>query len=186
MATALPRVHEILEAVGLGPDYSEVSPTVLALARDRGAAVHEAIEAEILGYPYSLLVAYEPYLEAYHAFVKDSGWKADPEQTERRVVSARWRYCGHPDAVGFLQGVRTMPDFKCQDSMDAAKLRAAARQLAGYRIAWHEQHAREPLQATVVLQLRGDGTYRLHEVDAAAKESVFLAAVTIYHERRER
>lgn len=175
-----PSVTRILAAAGLGPDYAMVPPAVLEAARARGSAVHEAIEALHLGYEYDLLPEGAPYLAAYRRFAQESGFT--PERVEFRVESTTWRYCGHPDVVGWLLGKRTMLDYK---GMDTVHLRSAARQLAGYRLAWNEQHPTETLDLCAVLQLKPDGSYRLHEVDAAAKESVFLAAVVVWWESYE-
>ena len=40
----LPRVTEVLRAVGLGPDFSAVPAATLEHARQRGTALHAAIE----------------------------------------------------------------------------------------------------------------------------------------------
>lgn len=182
---ALPRVTQILEAAGLGADYSAVPPAVLELARVRGTAVHEAIEARHLKYEYGLMPKAAPYLSAYLDFERESGFK--PECVEFRIESATWRYCGHPDVVGWLLGKRVLLDYKC---MDTVARRPAMRQIAGYRIAWNEQHPTERLDLCAVLQLKSDGTYRLHEHDdrgrtAADVEPVFLAALTLWWERQE-
>lgn len=182
MSEELPRVTAILQAAGLGPSYSMVPPAVLGRAQARGTAVHAAIEAIHYGFLDEADVPDEvgPYLAAYRRFEKESGHT--PVLSEFRVESARWRFCGHPDRVGFLLAKRALLDFKCIDSLD---VRPAIYQLAGYGIAWREQHPAEPLDITAVLQLKSDGSYRLHDVDAAAVEHVFLAAVTIWWARKD-
>lgn len=179
---SLPRVTAILEAAGLGPDFSGVPPAVLEAARARGTAVHEAIEAIVYNFLDESALAEDvlPRVAAYRRFVKESGYETT--HTEIAVAHPAWRYCGHPDTVGWLLGHRLILDWKNSDSLE---LMPAGYQLAGYRLAWNAEHPTEPVNAIAVVQLKGDGTYRYHEVAAAEAEPVFLAAVTVYHARTE-
>ncbi len=182
MGPTLPRVTEILADVGLGPDLSRVPPDVLEAARARGVAVHAAIEAIVYGYLDEAELADDvlPRLEAYRRFVKDSGYET--AHTEIEVVHAAWRYRGHPDSVGWLVNKRVILDWK---NMDALDLAPAGYQLAGYRAAWNHEHPTEPVEALAVVQLKSDGSYRLHTIPAADPEPVFLAAVMVYHAKKE-
>lgn len=182
MTASLPRVTEILEAVGLGPDFSSVPPEILEAARVRGTAVHAAIEAVVYNFLDESALAADvlPRLDAYRRFVKESGYETT--HTEIEVINAAWGYRGHPDSIGWLLSKRTMLDWK---NMDALELAPAGYQLAGYRAAWNAQHPTEPVAALAVVQLKSDGTYRFHEVSAAEAEPVFLAAVMVYHARKE-
>lgn len=182
MASTLPRVTEILADVGLGPDFTGVPVAMLENARLRGQAVHAAIEAIVFGYLDESALAEDvvPRVEAYRRFVKESGYET--AHTEREIVSATWRYRGHPDTVGWLLRKRVILDWK--NSGDV-QLGPAGWQLAGYRAAWNEQHPTEPVQALGVVQLKADGTYRFHEVNIAAAEPVWFAAVTVYHARQD-
>ena len=179
MTERLPRVTEILAAVGLGQDWSLVPPDVLVAAQKRGTAVHAAIEALAYGYFDEAATDPEivPYLEAYRAFIAESGHEAIASEIE--VMHPTWRYVGHPDRVGWLLGRRCILDFKTGD------LGPVAYQLAGYRAAWNAQHPTEPVDVLAAVQLRAEGTYRLHEVSAAEAEPVFLAAVMVYRAQQE-
>ncbi|MBM4442962.1 MAG: hypothetical protein FJ027_21330 [Candidatus Rokubacteria bacterium] len=181
---AFPRVTEILASVGLGPDFEGVPVAVLENARRRGSEVHAAIEAIVYGYldESSLADDVVPRVDAYRRFIKESGFET--EATEREVVSATWRYRGHPDTVGWLQQkrLRVILDWK---NTDHCQLGPAGWQLAAYRAAWNEQHPHAPVAALGVVQLRGDGTYSFHEVSVAAAEPVWFAAVTVYHARQD-
>jgi hypothetical protein len=178
VSTPLPRVTAILEAAGLGPDFSAVPPAVLEAARQRGTAVHAAIEADHYGYAVDLAPEAAPYLDAYRKFVAESGH--EPVISETAVVHPSWGYIGHPDRVGWLLGRRILLDWKCTESPD---LLAAGRQLAGYRLAWNVMRPSEPIETAAVLQLKADGSYRLHEIASADHEQVFLAAVVVYQAR---
>jgi hypothetical protein len=69
--------------------------------------------------------------------------------------------------------------------MDTLALAPAARQVTGYALAWNSMFPAERIAEGGVVQLRSDGTYRYHPVSLAEHESVFLAAVTVYHARRD-
>lgn len=180
MTPPLPRVTEILQAVGLGPDFSTVPPEVLAAAQKRGTAVHEAIEA--LAYDYLDEAALDPdiapYLAAYRSFVAQSGHEAIA--TEIEVVHPTWGYRGHPDRIGWLLGKRVILDFK------TGELGPVAYQLVAYVDAWNAQHPKEPVTVAGAVELRRDATYRLHETDLAAARPVWYAAVTVYRAQEGR
>lgn len=183
MSEEWPRVTHILTAVGLGPDFSGVSEADLSAARDRGTAVHAAIEAHAYGYldEDAVAPAVAPYLSAYRKFLSESGH--EPIASEVVVSHPSWRYRGHVDRVGWLAGVRTLLDWKSGDSVD---LQAAALQVTGYVLAWNARRPAEPVQAAAIVNLRSDGTYRLREVVTAEHEQTFLAAVLVYRAQQER
>jgi hypothetical protein len=176
--TSLPRVTQILSAAGLAPDFGFAAPDVLEAARARGTAVHAACEADHYGYEVDLPSEAAPYLDAYRKFVAESGH--EPLISEFEVVHPGWGYVGHPDRLGWLVGRRTILDWKTAESVDLAY---SGRQLCLYRLAWNAQHPAEPVEATAVVQLKEDGTYRLHEIAPADYEQVALAAVVIYQAR---
>lgn len=185
MGAMFPRVTDILDAAGLGPDLSRVSPAVLEAARMRGHAVHALIEADAYGYLDQAAVTDEvaPYFAAYKRFMKESGH--DAVASEFEVVHDVLRYVGHPDRLGWLVGVRMILDWKTGDTVE---IRSAARQLAAYRLAWNHMHPAQPVEALAVVQLRSDATYRFHEIEIGERERaerVFLAALTVIHARQE-
>lgn len=171
----LPRVTEILAAVGLGPDLSMVPPDVLAAAQKRGTAVHEAIEALAYGYLDEAAVdpAIAPYLDAYRKFLVESGHEAIASEVE--VINPAWQYVGHLDRIGWLLGKRVILDFKT-----GVALAGVEYQLAAYGAAWDAQHPTELVAGAAAVQLRDDGTYRFHEVEISAALPVWYAALTIY------
>lgn len=179
MTTRLPRVTEILTAVGLGGDFSHVSPEVLAAAQKRGTAVHDAIEALSYGYLDEAALDPEiaPYLAAYRTFMAESGHEAIA--TEIEVVNPTWGYVGHADRVGWLLGKRVLLDFK------TGELGPVAYQLAAYADAWDAQHPSEPIAAAGAVQLRADATFRFHEIELSAALTVWQAAVIVFRAQED-
>lgn len=170
----LPRVTEILAAVNLAPDLSAVPEDVLEIARDRGTAVHQAIEGMVYGYfdPSSFPEEYLPYLDAYRRFLKDSGY--EPKYAEIEVRNEVWGYRGHPDSIGFLGANRVVVDFK------SGMAKRVQYQLAGYAHGWNHEHPTEPILSALAVQLRRDGSYRVTEADLGEATPVWLAAVTVH------
>ena len=176
----LPRVSAILDAVGLGPEFSAVPPEILDAARVRGRAVHNAIEAIVYDFLDESALAPDVLvrLDAYRRFVKESRYET--LHTEIEVEHPTWRYRGHPDTIGWLVGKRALLDWKNTESVQLAP---ASYQLAAYACAWNAQHPTEPVVALAVVQFKSDGTYRFHEVSAATAEPIWLAAVMVYYAR---
>jgi hypothetical protein len=174
----LPRVTEILAAVNLGPDLSDVPEDVLAFAQQRGRVVHQAIEQMVYACfdPSTFPEESQPYLDAYGYFLQDSGF--EPKYSEIEIRSERWRYRGHPDLIGFLGQQRVVIDAK------SGMAKRVEYQLAGYRIAWNEERPTEPIHSAMSLQLRRDGSYRMTEHDMTEAEPVFCAAATVFHAQR--
>ena len=173
MSEPLPRVTEILADVGLTPDYSFVPEVARILARIRGSAVHAAIEAVAYGYvegePDPAIAA---YLDAYRKFLHESRYVTLASEFE--VVHPVWRYRGHPDSLGMMGTTRLITDFK------TGELGAVDYQLVAYIEGWNATHPTEPVTAGMAVQLRDDGTYRIHEADLNAARPIWFAAVTMF------
>ena len=182
MTEPLPSVTAILRDIGLDPDFSMVPEATLAQAQARGTAVHKAIEAIAYGYFEEAEAPAEimPYLDAYRRFIKDSGYVASVSEVE--VTHEVWRYRGHPDTVGLLGRMRGVLDWKTAATLHR---RAVASQLSAYHAAWNAQHPTEPVQFASAIQLRKDGSYRVHEVDVTEGLPHFQAAVLVYYDKKE-
>lgn len=178
MGSAYPRVSEILDAAGLGPDYSHVpNDGRLERAAQRGTDNHALVAAHHYGY----LDEGQTAPPAYLAFLEESGH--EPIISEFEVVSERWQYVGHPDRVGWLSGRRGLFDWKFIESLAVVPVR---RQLAGYKIAWDEQRPDEPIAFCAAVQFLSTGRPKLHEFttdEMATATNEFLAAVVCYHAR---
>jgi hypothetical protein len=185
----IPSVTEVLSAVGLAPDYSEIDSDVLAKAAERGREFHEAAEASHFGYLNrgALSPAVKPYFAGYERFLAETGH--EPIVSELELVHPFWRVVGHVDRVGWEQdALRVLTDFKTATVVDT---RAAALQLAGYRFLWNHCRPTEPIHATQIVQVTRDERYRVHRIDlnvpdprcGMLPEQIFLAAVTVVHAR---
>ena len=180
-----PRVSEILEAMGLGVDYSHVPPATLELAKLRGTALHLAIQYHAEGVLDETTI-HEDIAPGFSAYLKFlAATRHEPIASEIELIHPVWRYVGHPDRIGFLGQDRVVIDFKYMDSVDVT---AASYQVAAYQKAWDATHPTELIGRCAVLQLRHDGTYRLHEIPTQAltnARQVFLAALVVFRARRK-
>lgn len=179
----LPRVTHILDAAGLSPDLSGIAPAILERARRRGTALHEAIEAHTYDYLDRGAMDEEAkgYLAGYERFLAETGYK--PVVSEVEVVSEKWGYIGHADGIGWIGTERCLPDWKSVASLDVASV---SYQLAAYKLAYEEQRPTEPIKRLLAIQFKPNGTYKMFAVTDPRAESVFLAALTVYHARKRR
>jgi hypothetical protein len=183
-----PRVTEVLEAAGIGPDYSEIPETIradrLARAAGVGTATHAAIDLLEQGDldRSSLHPLIAPRVAAYERFVADTGFRRIRGEFE--VRSERWRYLGHPDSTGWLGTERIGIDAKATAVFDHDATSIQAK--GGYGIAYNEMFPDEPISRWFGLWLRGDGTYRFVPLIKPDSEQLFLAALICWHERARR
>lgn len=179
----LPHVTRVLAEAGLGPDLTGIAPDVLEAARRRGSAVHALVDAHGYGAlePGDVEPEFKGYLDAYEAFCRDL--KHEPIVSEYEVIHPAWHYVGHLDRVGWVHKSRVLIDWKVVATVDVD---AVAAQLAAYEMAWEAMRPTEPIAETLAVQLKADGTYRVHVVDSEGARQVFLAALVIYTERRRR
>ena len=117
-----------------------------------------------------------PGFSAYLKFLAESGH--EPLHSEIELVHPILHFVGHPDRIGWLNTQRVVIDFKY---MDSVKLAPATYQLIAYKLAWEAMEPTQPLAGGYVLQLKKDGTYRLHQVALDRKaEQTFYAALTVF------
>lgn len=173
---------EIIQAAQLGPNYSAVPPAILERARLRGAGLHAAIQYDIEGTldPESLHPEIAPGFAAYRRFRDEA--HVEPLLVEVELRHRSWQYVGHADLVAWVGDKRTLLDWKYQESVD---LDAGTLQLAGYRLAYSALYPLDALQ-TALVQVKRDGTYRLHVVDAEAATHEFIACLIVYRARQRR
>lgn len=173
-ATALPRVTEILRAVGLAPDFSAVPEAVLEAARERGVARHAAIEADHYGL---VEPEQEPLLGGYRKFLSDTGHV--PWVSEGGMTNKVWGYAGHPDRVGQQGQTVVLIEWKPMGT----NLTAATYQLAAYRSCYEPSTL---IDVGLVVELNDD-SYRMTDVtqDLAAAWQIFQAAIVVYRAQQE-
>ena len=179
--TPLPSVTQIMAAVGLTMDYGAIDAGVLALAAERGMAVHAAVHDDVYQCLDESLLAsdVQTRFAGWRRFVKDTGYR--PIIAEATVTSARWGFIGHLDGAGWIGPDRTLLDLKCVAKLDPGTV---AYQLGGYDIAWSEQRPTEPFKRYLGLQLLPE-SYKVYDLTdrMPTARQVFQAAVVVFHAR---
>lgn len=181
----LPHVTQICGVVG--ELYRGIPQPVLERARDRGAAVHYATElfdrGELGAYPPEI----QGYLDAWSRFRAETGFH--PEHIEIRVCDPAHGYAGTVDRVGVFT---RLPKLK-PGPLDLLDLKATytimpqvAVQTALYANAYRKTFGLPPKQVIRrwAVQLREDGTYRLHECNELPDLAVGLAALSLFSWRQ--
>lgn len=181
-----PSVTEVIPQA-LRPDFSCVPPEVLQIARERGTALHAAIDShernDSAPAPKSSSTVL-PGFDAYQQFKKETGFRYEAGEFE--VRSRIWRYVGHPDLLGWIGAERVMIDIKYVAAFGAAYREYTALQtIGGYGPAWLEGHPHAPIFKFYALWLRMDGTFRLVPLEKRNAEMVFRACLVIAHEARK-
>lgn len=167
----LPSVTQVLKDAGLVDArwYTDE-------ARLRGEYVHLAchmVDEDDLALE-SLDRTLQPYVEAYQRFlvVTKPRW----DYIEHRVCDEGCGYAGTLDRAGVLpDGRKVLVDIKT--GMPAPW---AALQLAAYRRCLPEPHTWK----RIALQLKGDGSFTVHDCTDRSDEAVFQAALTVTQFRR--
>lgn len=185
----VPSVTQVLAAVGLATDWTQMPPAVREAAdakRALGTVVHEAcalFDAGTLSWGLLDDAAFG-YVTAWEAYVKQRQiveWLL----VETPLAHVELQYAGTPDRIGrTLDGTLVLVDIKIGDPTDAAgqyqtaayAMLAEAAGLAAYRAL-----ARE------CVQLGPAGTFALSPYrDARQDAAVWRAALTVYHAQPRR
>lgn len=152
--------------------YRDVQQYALDAAATRGTNVHKAAEA--LDKFGSVEVDDEalPYLKAYLAFRKEC--KPDWEKIEWSVHNGLL-YAGTIDRYGTLGEKKVILDIKTTARIGKGHrvLYTAGQNL--YRMAIEQDF---PVDAIYILQLKKDGTYRLHELEI--QDELANACITLH------
>ena len=128
-----------------GKDYRDVRDS----AADAGTLAHKMVQLHVIGGNYEdALRGYEndviePALAAFGAY---RTWEAQSKlqilHTEVPMVSERHRFGGRLDAIGFVEGKRSLVDWKTANSTYPDHLI----QMAAYKELWEENHPDEPIE----------------------------------------
>jgi hypothetical protein len=166
----LPSVTQVLRDAGVVEFYGSNNATHAML---RGTYAHlacELLDKNKLDRD-TLDDEVRPYLEAYEAFKRDSGFV--PELIEKRLYHPYAMYAGTIDRVGLLSNERALIDLKT-----GGKYRAYDIQLGGYDglCSVNEHH----IDKAFSLYLKANGKYSLVELkDRKRAAQVFMAALTL-------
>ena len=175
-----PRVSLIIDAAGLGADFSRIDPDVMAAAIARGRGVHLAVQLVDEGDLDDRTVPgpLRPYVDAYRQFVADTGYH--PVACETRLVHPTWGYCGTPDKAGFLGTDRVGLDVKTPTSLSVGPVLLQLGAYFGPGALWNATYPTEPVQGVATLQLHPKGTYKLRRrepEETMRAERTFLCAL---------
>lgn len=175
----IPGITSVLKRAGIIDDrfYS-------AEARDRGSAVHTAIEYLQEGdlERKTLAPLLVPYVEAWERFRDEMGWEPI-ERPELLVGSETLRFATRIDGVGRMKGD---PRIGIGNWKTGQPEPWHPIQSAGEAIAFAETCGRATTLALrrFAVYLRPDGTFRFHEhkpSEATRTVDDFRAAVRVYH-----
>ena len=116
------------------------------VAADAGTCCHERVECKIRGkefdsskYTAETLERARPAFEAFEEWAKGS--KLEVIETEKALVSERYRFGGTLDAMG-IQGKLSLLDWKTSNAIYGDYLV----QLAGYALLWEENFPDRPIE----------------------------------------
>ena len=177
----LPSVTEVLAACGLTSNYGFVEAEKLEMYRQRGQALHLAIQWDAEGTldRDSLHPEIRPGFDAYREFCFEHGHIAECSELE---LTHPYGFQGHLDRVGLVDGARALIDWKYSDSVD---VNGARWQLAGYGLLYAHNYPDRPAEKRLVVGLGKDGRPKITDVTDGYAEQVFTAAVVVYRARME-
>ena len=154
--------------------YGKVNPSVLEYAKNRGKAVHEALELMDYGAEPEITPEIAPYINAYLEWsqIYRPKWIG----VEQIVYSENYGYIGTLDRVGSLNNRElAVVDLKTSQPTKEALISVCC-QTAAYEVAYNEAHGEfDPYLDMYIplsrfgLFLKSDGTYRV--VNCAEYES---------------
>lgn len=172
----VPSVTQILAPLN---DFSMVSPADLEYARQLGTAVHKATELYDAGDLDESTVpdVVQPYLDAWIRLRRELPFEI--LGMEKRVFHPAHRYCGTYDRLVKFDGRRCMWDIKTGELYPSY-----GPQTAAYKNA-EEKESGKRIEGRHAIQLRDDGTYRIHEMKDPDDWPVFLSCLTLYNFRNK-
>lgn len=172
----VPSVTQILAPLN---DFSMVSPADLEYARQLGTAVHKATELYDAGDLDESTVpeVVQPYLDAWIRLRRELPFEI--LGMEKRVYHPAHRYCGTYDRLVKFDDRRCMWDIKTGDLYPSY-----GPQTAAYKNAEEKQSGKR-IEGRHTIQLRDDGTYRIHEMKDPEDWAVFLSCLTLHNFRNK-
>jgi hypothetical protein len=171
----LPSVTQVIDSLGLvsgkqfyGPEDAQRGQAVHAITQliDENDLDESSIDPALAGYAAS-----------YDRFRRETDWL--PYLNECRLFSRQWKFAGTIDRYGVLNGKTVLLDIK-----SGPYHRWHDIQLGGYEIMLLENKKDlgvEPPESRLILQLKRDGTYRIHQTKTNPSDarSLFIAALSL-------
>lgn len=176
-----PGVSEVLNPIN---ELDGIPRDLLAAAAEFGRHVHTAVDFWNRGVldEAALDPVLAPYLAGWKKYLQESG--AVVIVSEKKVRHRLHRYCGTLDsAVALLRRARRSNHIV--DVKSGLVPRTVGPQTAAYREAWvSEQLGAADISTTrFCVQLRPDGDYRLHKLEASTDWSMFVSCLNIHRWR---
>lgn len=163
-------------------DYSMVPPAALALAIEKGKAVHKLVELDAKGDldEATLPDWMAPVLVEWRKFVAQSGFRVI--DSEKKVYHPSYRYAGTLDLFGELQHVPAFAYIDVKRSFLAGKVTGL--QLSAYQAADVAEHKDRRGALRFALRLKEGEPYRMQQFSDANDFNIF-AACLIRHKFKE-
>ncbi|WP_434033677.1 PD-(D/E)XK nuclease family protein [Cupriavidus sp. a3] len=167
----IPSVTQILAPLN---DLSFIKPDVLAYKRQLGTAVHKATELYDQGELDESTVpeVVQPYLDAWIRLRTELPFEI--LGMEERVYHPSHRYAGTYDRLVLLDGKRCVWDLKT-----GGMFPSYGPQTAAYKNAV-EKVSGKRVEGRYTVELRDDGTYRLHEMTDPDDWPTFLGCLALH------
>jgi hypothetical protein len=167
----IPSVTQILAPLN---DLSFIKPDVLQYKRELGTAVHKATELYDQGELDEATVpaVVQPYLNGWIRLRAELSFEI--LGMEERVFHPAHRYAGTYDRLVLLDGKRCIWDLKT-----GGMFPSYGPQTAAYKNAV-EKASGKRVEARFTVELRDDGTYRLHEMTDPEDWPVFLGCLALH------
>ena len=158
--------------------YGEAPSEAMAIAADRGTAVHKATQELDEAGECTVTGDLSPFLEAYNKFLEDKKPKWDFIEF---AVNNGMQYAGTLDRYGLLNNAHAIVDIKTTSSITRSvkALYTAAQNL--YRMAIEDWL---PVDKIYILQLKRDATYRL--VELPIEDGLANACLAIYEATKKK
>ena len=165
----MPSVSEVL-AKRLPDPYRCIDERTMAVARDRGVAVDEAIQAYLddrLRFD-TLPPDIQPYVKSYIRWSNAVNWQ--PVAVQARLHDPSMRVCGTLDEIGWLNGHLTIVDWKCTSQFHEKH----AYQVGAYARMWRVQTGQRPEQGRVLILQKTGAIARAYPVELPSYEGRFM------------
>ena len=178
----VPSVTTILQPLS-NRSYSSVNPSVLEYARNRGKAVHEALEMYDLGCGLEAAPEIEGYIRAYLEW--ENIYKPSWKNVEQIVYCESEGFIGTLDRVGTLNGTEfAIVDLKTSQPTKEALVSVCV-QTSAYAMAYTEQSGKPAEFMEQIkrygLFLKADGTYRFVNCDEYEDKYGFGGVIVFYN-----
>lgn len=157
-----PSVTTILSLLSY-ENYGKVDKATLEYASRRGTDIHEATESLDLGFPADVDGETEPYVNAYIDFCRD--YQPNYQMIETPIYDEEFGYSGTVDRMGTVGTQLWLIDIKTIGSPTRTDYVKVCLQT------WMYAHALDGHFRNFALFLKKDGSYRLFDCNAWAKEN---------------